>query len=76
MNEEELRKYFDIYTDCWKLFKKYSNPTDDDEFWMEFARESHDLNEKHGKAKFAETLILATYSEVERIWRENKKNER
>lgn len=34
MTESELRKYYEVITDSWKLFKDHSTPTGTDEFWQ------------------------------------------
>ncbi len=64
MKQEELKAYYEIYTECWKLFKKYSNPVDTDDFWQSFAKECRELNQKFGQRKFARNMILATYEEI------------
>ena len=40
MDQETLRKYHEIINDCWKLFKEFSNPTDDDDFWQRLKEEA------------------------------------
>ncbi|MEI1256008.1 hypothetical protein V8Q34_14815 [Blautia sp. JLR.GB0024] len=72
MTEENLKKYFDVYTDCWKLFRKYSEPNDAEEFWKSLFEETNELHKKYGKSKFSEELILATAGEIDRIFRKRK----
>ena len=69
MKQEELKIYYDIYTDCWKLFKKYAyeeNKSNHD-FWQNFAKESRNLRIKYKESKLACDIILATYRELEQI---------
>ncbi|MBR5129209.1 MAG: hypothetical protein IKU67_04050 [Firmicutes bacterium] len=75
MEQEELKRYYEVYTECWKLLKKYSNPTDMEEFWENLAVECHELNEKFEQKKFASEIILSTYIEIERIWKCSKEKE-
>lgn len=67
MTEENLKKYFEIYTDYWKLFRKYSELNDTEEFWKKLDDESRMLYKKHGKSEFSKALLIATVSEVDRI---------
>ena len=72
MKQEELKIYYDIYTDCWKLFKKYAYEEDksNHDFWQNFAKESRNLRIKYKENKLACDIILGTYREIERL--ENK----
>lgn len=70
MTKEELNKYFEIYTDCWRLFRKYSEPNDTVEFWKHLKEETDALHEKNGKTEFSEKLLLITEGEIVRIHRE------
>ena len=69
MKQEELKIYYDIYTDCWKLFKKYAYEEDksNHDFWQNFAKESRNLRIKYKEIKLACDIILATYRELEQI---------
>ncbi len=67
MNQEELKTYYGIYTDCWKLFKKYSEPTDELEFWQNLATECKELRDKYNNDSLAVDIILATYNKIETI---------
>lgn len=69
MTEESLKKHFEVYTDCWKLFRKYSEPNGSDEFWEQLIDESNELYKKHGKTEFSKKLLLETVDEIERIFR-------
>ena len=75
MKEEELRKYYDVYTDCWKLFRKYSVPDDSKEFWERLRDEMEEIWNRHGKSEHAKKILLATRDEIEKIWRKLKKIE-
>lgn len=67
MSNDELRKYFDIYTECWKLFKKYSDPVNSDEFWRAFTDDANAIYKKNGKSEFCKRLLLDTADEIEKI---------
>lgn len=72
MREEELRKFFNVYTECWRFFRKYSSPTDDDEFWEKLINESSELVEKSERKELAKAIMLATIDEIERVYKEHK----
>ncbi len=69
MTQEELKVYYNIYTDCWKLFKKYAyeEQKNNNDFWQNFAKESRNLRIKYKENKLACEIILATYRELERL---------
>ena len=68
MNEEQLKQYFAIYTDAWKLFKKYSNPIEDEEFWDSLQQEVQLVYEKY-KTPFSKEILVNTVNEIDRIYR-------
>lgn len=68
MNEEQLKQYFAIYTDAWKLFKKYSNPIEDEEFWDSLQQETQLVYEKY-KTPFSKEILVNTVNEIDRIYR-------
>lgn len=72
MTESELKQYFSIYTDCWKLFKMYCNPEYGDEFWEQLSVAADEVYKKYGKKKFVKEIILATINEIERIYKNRK----
>ena len=46
MSEEELKEYYQVFTDAWKLFKKYSNiSNDNDDYWKTLMDEVKQLTE-------------------------------
>ncbi len=71
MNEEELKKYFATYTECWKLFRKYSNPNNSCEFWDGLRDEAASLYQKD-KTEFRKNMIVETFNEIERVWKSRK----
>lgn len=73
MTDEKLKEYYEIYTDCWKLFRKYSEPNDTDEFWQQLIDESIQLNKKHSKTILSRKMLLETINEVERICKKDGK---
>ena len=72
MKEDELKKYFDLYTCCWRLFKKYSNPVDDDKFWDSFIAEAESIMKNSEKNDLAKKIVLATIDEIEKIYKSRK----
>lgn len=72
MKDEELRKYYEVYTDSWKVFRKYSDPDGTDTFWNNLRDEVDAIYRKHDKSHFAEKVLLATVNEIDRIYRERR----
>ena len=69
MNEQELKNYHEIFTDCWKLFKKYSNPVDNDEFWMQLKDDAQKIVDKNNNSKFCRDITKSIILEIHRLWR-------
>ena len=66
-------QYAELITDAWKLFKKYSDPNDSEEFWENLVSEMHSVYEKYQKNQLClELLVYVTLEEIERIWRSKK----
>lgn len=69
MKEEDLKEYFNIYTECWRMFRKYSAPVDDDEFWDGLVKEGNRIVDSYTAKEFAKKVVLSTIDEIERIHR-------
>lgn len=69
MTEMELRKYYEVITDSWKLFKDHSTPTGNDEFWQRLMDKTNDLHMKHGRTIFSEQLLNIMITEIEQIYK-------
>lgn len=61
MSEDELREYYNIFTECWRLFKKYSNPVNDQAFWDALMNETEELVEKSEKSEATKVLAVAVH---------------
>lgn len=67
MSEEELKVYFSIFNSCWKLFKKYSNPEDNDDFWERLMEDLNEEVENYKNYDFAIKILMQTEKEIEEI---------
>ena len=67
--------YWNIYKDVWNFHKKYADVKEDDTYWESVVNESGQIAKKYDNARFATALLLAVIEELERIYKENKKNE-
>ena len=72
MNEGLLKKYYEIFTDCWKLFRKFSNPTKDDKFWQELKDEAQILADKDKSSELRRGIVKETVLEIHRIWKKEQ----
>ena len=66
MSNEELRRIYQMYTDCWKLYKKFSDI-------QQFIDESDLIAKTYDNNKFIRDLLLATTQELERQSKEAQK---
>ena len=72
MNEEELKRNYEIIVAGWKIMKKYKDPVDADEYWEALQQECSELYKKY-KTEFTKQLMVVVLSELERISRRNMK---
>lgn len=74
MSDEILKEYFGIYTMCWKLFRKYSDPVDNEKFWDNLANDAENIFRSFGNKDFAKKIIIATVDEIESLYKTKKHN--
>lgn len=74
MSNEELRRIYQMYTECWKLYKKFSDiQQTEDARWQQFVDESDLIAKTYDNNKFIRDLLLATTQELERQSKEAQK---
>lgn len=71
MTEEQLKQYYDIFTDAWKLFREFSQPDGTTSFWERFLARTSQLDEKH-KSELLRDIIKAAIKEMEKIEKEGR----
>lgn len=65
--EEKLRIIYGMFTDCWKLYKKYAGiQQTEDMRWEQFVSESDLIAKRYDNNRFVRDLLLATTQELER----------
>ena len=69
MNQETLRKYHEIINDCWKLFKEFSDPTNNDDFWRRLKEEAQKLTDKDKDSEMRRGMIKEVVLEIHRLWK-------
>ena len=70
MSPGKLHCYYTVITDCWKLFKKFSDPIENPEFWKALTEEANELYTRHGKVNFSDRMISVVMQEIENIYKE------
>ena len=73
MGEEQLKLYFQIYTDCWKLFKDHSNPSADKEFWEKLSKNGEEIYNKYPGSSLAKSVVIATMEEINEVYQSKNK---
>ena len=66
--------YFELYREIWNFHKKFSEVKNTDEYWQAVIDESNEISKKYNKHKFANDLLLAVISELERSYKEMGEN--
>lgn len=63
MSEEELKKQYGLFTEAWKLYKKWAArmPIDDSQ-WEQFVMESKEIKKNYETSDTVKYLLLAVTS--------------
>ena len=66
-DKEELKQIYDIFTDCWRLYKKLYPPgrPEDDVYWQGVVKEIEVLRKNHHHSRLCEDLLLAVAKDLE-----------
>ena len=63
----DLQTVYSLFTDCWKLYKQYSETDLRDKELMDFTINVERLRVKYENNKFSNELLVAIINEIERI---------
>lgn len=63
----DIKKYYELFTDLWRLFKKYSSQDHSESFWKLYAEDVKALDNKYEHLELFRNLALAVTKELERI---------
>ena len=74
MTEQELKGYYNAFTDAWKFFRKWAVIVPmTEEQWAQAVKEGEELLDKSDRGKMAEYLMLAAMQKLEELERQAKK---
>lgn len=74
MTEQELKGYYNAFTDAWKFFRKWAVIVPmPEEKWAQAVSESEEFINKYDQGKMAEYLMLAAMQKLEELERQAKK---
>ena len=74
ITDEELKRVYGMFTDCWKLYKKYAGIQQAEDIrWEQLVNESDSIAKTYGNNRFVRDLLLATTQELERQSKEAEK---
>ncbi len=65
-----VRTVFNLFCDCWQLYRKYITKALNEDDLDRFIQESGNLFRKYGKDPLAKDLLLAVTNEIERMEKE------
>lgn len=66
MTDEQLKIYYQLYTDLWKLVRTYHDTKNDDQ-WKELTDRAEELVQQYGED--ARPIVLDTLELIERRYR-------
>lgn len=74
MTEQELKGYYNAFTDAWKFFRKWAVIVPmTEEQWAQAVKEGEEFTDKYDRGKMAEYLMLAAVQKLEELERQAKK---
>ena len=64
---EELKQIYEIFTECWRLYKKLYPPgrPEDDAYWQGMMKELEVLRKNHHPSRLCEDLLCAVVRDLE-----------
>lgn len=77
MSEEELKRCFEIYKDCWNHLKQHCKPDDTDEFWNALRDDGSAIGKKYDdpiEHQLAVDLVVAANGVIQRYYRKARKS--
>lgn len=67
VTDEELKKVYGMFTDSWRLFKKFADIQQlEDARWQQFVNESDSIAKRYDNGRLVRDLLLAVTRELER----------
>ena len=63
--DEELKAVYNIFTDVWRLYKKFADVRPDDEYWDAVVKEAGTITQKYN-SELCKDLIFAVLDELDR----------
>ena len=66
-DKEELKQIYDIFTGCWRLYKKLYPPSrpEDDAYWQGMMKELEVLRKNYHHSRLWEDLLCAVVRDLE-----------
>lgn len=76
MENDELKSYYALFTDCWKFFKKYAQEKNiNDNLWNCMINDAEKIRHKYDGKEAAYQVLWGTQQALDKIWTQ-KENER
>lgn len=65
MTQEKIRETFNMFTDCWRFYKRYAaSLNDSDQFWTDLTDEANRIDQKYN-TRLCRDLLVAIVAEVD-----------
>ena len=72
MTDQELKRRYEAYTDCWRFYKKWCEPKTDDD-WKNLLCEAKEIVDKDKDLELRKKLMEVTILDINRMEKEKKK---
>lgn len=65
MEQEKIKRDYEMFGRLWKFYKKYSgNPCDDDAYWIAATNEAGEIDKKYG-SRMCRDILICIVSELD-----------
>ena len=66
MGERELKKYWELFSDVWNMFRQICKFNGSEQSWEKIINIGQDIVKKHDDSRLCKDLVLAIEDEFER----------
>ncbi|MGN0263919.1 MAG: hypothetical protein ACI4DX_05970 [Oliverpabstia sp.] len=74
MNEEELKKQYNLFTEAWRFYRKWAIQIPlSDEQWQQIIQEAGEIRGKHENKESAKCLMIAVLESLDEVEKKVRK---
>lgn len=63
MTQEKLKETYNLFTDVWKMYKRFSDARDDDEYFSQLSTAASEIDKKYN-SRLARDLLISVMDDL------------